>query len=237
MRADLLETVASWPSLLLVVVVFGFAPGFCLRLIVLIYPRSDPRRTELIAELYAVPRIERPLWVAEQLEVALFEGLPRRLSAALRWFARWRRARVQAAVLGAVLMVVLPLADRIAGRTDQVAGRTLAISDLVLQNPSGDSGMHVMRVAGQGEDQQETVLLEVGLDNFLDLDYHFFEPLRFKPGEKIMLAVNCQNPPPPGDRDEAENCRPSASFSGYLEDPALTTSLRVAGSIPLTTEP
>jgi hypothetical protein len=82
--AELLGAVASWPSLVFVVIVFGFAPGFCLRLIVLAYPRSDPRRTELIAELYAVPRIQRPLWVAEQLEVALFEGLARRVPGLLR---------------------------------------------------------------------------------------------------------------------------------------------------------
>jgi hypothetical protein len=81
---ELLHVVASWPGLLLVVIVFGFAPGFCLRLIVLAYPRGDPRRKELIAELYAVPRIQRPLWVAEQLEVALFEGLPHRISTVIR---------------------------------------------------------------------------------------------------------------------------------------------------------
>jgi hypothetical protein len=92
---ELLEAVASWPSLGLVVVVFGFAPGFCLRLIVLAYPRGDPRRAELIAELYAVPRIQRPLWVAEQLEVALFEGLGHRVSAAIRQIAGRRRARPQ----------------------------------------------------------------------------------------------------------------------------------------------
>jgi hypothetical protein len=86
---ELLATVASWPSLLLVVVVFGFAPGFLLRLIVLAYPRGDPRRDELIAELYAVPRVQRPLWVAQQLEVALFEGLGHRISVTLRR----RRAR------------------------------------------------------------------------------------------------------------------------------------------------
>jgi hypothetical protein len=79
--AELLAAVTSWPGLVLVLVVFGFAPGFCLRLIVLAYPSSDPRRAELIAELYAVPRIERPLWVAEQLEVALFEGLIHRVQA------------------------------------------------------------------------------------------------------------------------------------------------------------
>jgi diguanylate cyclase (GGDEF)-like protein len=85
MVTQLLEAVASWPNLALVIVVFGFAPGFVLRLIVLAYPRSDPRRDELIAELYAVPRIRRPLWVAQQLEVALFEGLGHRVSAAIRW--------------------------------------------------------------------------------------------------------------------------------------------------------
>lgn len=91
--AALLETVASWPSLLLVLVVFGFAPGFCLRLIVVAYPREDPRRRELIAELYTVPRIQRPLWVAQQLEVALFEGLGHRVSATIRQLSDRHRTR------------------------------------------------------------------------------------------------------------------------------------------------
>jgi hypothetical protein len=90
---ELMEAVKVWPSLLLVVVVFGLAPGLCLRLIVLGYPPGDPRRAELIAELYAVPRIQRPLWVAEQLEVALFEGLGHRISAARRRRAHGRATR------------------------------------------------------------------------------------------------------------------------------------------------
>jgi len=47
---ELLDAVVSWSGLLLALFVFGFAPGFCLRIIVLAYPRGDPRRTELIAE-------------------------------------------------------------------------------------------------------------------------------------------------------------------------------------------
>lgn len=87
--------------------------------------------------------------------------------------------------------------------TDQ----TLVVSDVVLQNPFGDSGvLRVLRVV----DGQQSVLLEVGLGNFRDLDYHFVQPWWFNPGQEIVLAVNCQNPP------DRERCRPSASFSGYI---------------------
>ena len=79
----------AWPTLGVALLVFGFAPGAVLRLIVLFYGRDNPRRQELLGEIYAVPRIERPFWVAEQLEVALFEGLRDRFRA---WLAgRMRR--------------------------------------------------------------------------------------------------------------------------------------------------
>jgi len=82
----------SWPTLVLALVVFGFAPGAALRLIVFAYPRDDPRRQELLAELYAVPRWERPFWVAQQIEEALFEGLWERVvwAATGRVIHRWR---------------------------------------------------------------------------------------------------------------------------------------------------
>jgi hypothetical protein len=78
--------VLSWPTFLILLLVFGFAPGAALRLIVLAFDREDPRRRELLAELHAVPRVERPFWVAEQFEVALTEGLGYRL----RWAATGR---------------------------------------------------------------------------------------------------------------------------------------------------
>jgi hypothetical protein len=56
----LLDHVISGPGLAVALLVFGFAPGAVLRLIVLLFPRSDPRRTELRAELYVVPRVGRP---------------------------------------------------------------------------------------------------------------------------------------------------------------------------------
>jgi hypothetical protein len=70
-----LDAVASWQTLALSCLIFGFAPGFVLRFVSLAYHRDDPRRREMRAELHAVPRIERPLWVAEQIELALCEGL------------------------------------------------------------------------------------------------------------------------------------------------------------------
>jgi ABC-type uncharacterized transport system permease subunit len=72
--------VANPVNLLWILIIFGFAPGFVLRTIVLCYPRKCPRRRELVAELYAMKRYERPLWVAEQIETALFEGLGLRLA-------------------------------------------------------------------------------------------------------------------------------------------------------------
>ncbi|MGH8919303.1 MAG: hypothetical protein ACRD0H_13415, partial [Actinomycetes bacterium] len=63
------------------------------------------------------------------------------------------------------------------------ADKAVVVSDLVLQNPFGDSGIiRLLRVVNG----DETVLLEVGLNNFRDLDYHFVQPLRFDPGEQIV---------------------------------------------------
>lgn len=76
---ELIESITSWRSLLFALAVFGFAPGFVLRLLVRIYPKEDPRRTELISELYGLGHVKRLLFVAEQLETVLFEGAPHRL--------------------------------------------------------------------------------------------------------------------------------------------------------------
>ncbi len=81
---DLVALVSSREALVsygLTLLVFGFLPGSVLRLIVLLYPRDDPRRRELIGELYAMKRISRPIWVVEQIETALGEGLPKRVRA------------------------------------------------------------------------------------------------------------------------------------------------------------
>lgn len=74
--------------------IFGFAPGIVLALVLRLLAKDDPRRRELQAELYVVPRWERPFWVCEQLEVALREGLFPEVSWHWgRWV--WHRAKIE----------------------------------------------------------------------------------------------------------------------------------------------
>jgi hypothetical protein len=83
---------------------------------------------------------------------------------------------------------------------------TVWISDLVLQNPAGDSG--TLRIQ-RGDD----VLLEFGLQNFRDLDYHFIQPAMFAPSEPIVVSVDCAN-------DGQRTCSPSVYFGGQsIPDP------------------
>lgn len=122
------------------------------------------------------------------------------------------------------------------------ADRTILVSDLLLQNPFGDSGiLRILRVVGEEDEVDGDVLLEVGLNNYRDLDYHFLQPWQFKPGEKVVLAINCQNPSVPEDPDPLNNpCNPSASFSGLLEGPApapATPTSEAPAPGPTTTPP
>ncbi|MFC6356693.1 hypothetical protein [Luethyella okanaganae] len=88
---DILQSLLSWPLLMVALAVYGFFPGLFARLISLAFHKEDPRRKELQAEVYAVPRWERPFWVLEQLERAISEALPERLYDAAdgRLFNRW----------------------------------------------------------------------------------------------------------------------------------------------------
>ena len=74
---DFVGLVLDWRTWVAMAVLVMF-PGLLLRLFLLIYPRRDPRRQELLAEMYAVPVVRRPLWVFAQIEVIVWEGLPER---------------------------------------------------------------------------------------------------------------------------------------------------------------
>ncbi|MEA3075879.1 MAG: hypothetical protein QOF60_787 [Actinomycetota bacterium] len=79
------------------------------------------------------------------------------------------------------------------------AGSTLQLTDIVLQNPAGESGPLQIRRNG-------TALLVVDLSNFRDLDYHFVAPIVFTAGQKLELHAECTSP----------TCTPGAYFAGYL---------------------
>jgi hypothetical protein len=89
--AEFMQTPNALWLLALAVLIFGVAPGLALRLLVLIYPKTDPRRRELRGEMKAVPYLERWLFVGEQLETVLVEGVPHRVAAIRQ--ARARRSR------------------------------------------------------------------------------------------------------------------------------------------------
>lgn len=79
------------------------------------------------------------------------------------------------------------------------ADSILQVTDIVLQNPGGDTGSLHIRRSG-------TPLLVVELGNFRDLDYHFVAPIVFTAGQTLELAADCTSP----------GCTPGAYFAGYL---------------------
>lgn len=81
-------------AFVIALLIFGFLPGLVLALIVRLFPKDDPRRRELQAELYAVPRWERPFWVCQQFEVALRLGLAPEIAWYWGRFV-WHRAKVE----------------------------------------------------------------------------------------------------------------------------------------------
>ena len=88
--------------------------------------------------------------------------------------------------------------------------RILSVTDLIFQNPAGDSG----RV---GIARGDAVLLEVGLETFRDIDYHFVSPLVFPAGSTLRFFVECANPPPSAPADgEPKPCSPALSLSGLI---------------------
>lgn len=149
----MVDALLSWPTFVAALAIFGFAPRAVLRLLVLAFRRDDPRRQELLAELQAVPRLDRPFWVIEQLEVALCEGILTRIRVAGRaalgrsgtriLSIRWDHLGIPEAV--AIAVSILPptivyglvtratngIADATASPPD-IAIRTLALASLLL---------------------------------------------------------------------------------------------------------
>lgn len=83
------------------------------------------------------------------------------------------------------------------------AGQTLSVSDIVLANPLGDTGLLQIRSGGN-------TLFVFGLANFRSIDYHFVQPLVFTNSAPLVLAVECQN-------TGTTACTDDLSFSGTTQ--------------------
>jgi len=91
--SELLGAPGALGAFALSLLIFGFAPGMVLAAIVRLIPDLD-RRRELQAELYEVPRWERPYWVMQQFEVALRIGL----APQIEWYWGrhvWHRCKIE----------------------------------------------------------------------------------------------------------------------------------------------
>ena len=80
---------------------------------------------------------------------------------------------------------------------------TFAVTDMVLQNPNGDTGFVQIKRDGN-------VIMQSALENFRDLDLHFVAPYMFNPGSNLVMTIACTTPGPtlPG-------CAVSGSFGGF----------------------
>ena len=82
-------------------------------------------------------------------------------------------------------------------------GQTFALTDIVFQNPQGDTGRLLLK-------RNDTVLLEISLENFRLHDLHTISPYIFNSGQTLTIAITCTAPGP-----GASQCDDSASLSGF----------------------
>jgi hypothetical protein len=87
------------------------------------------------------------------------------------------------------------------------ARTTLVVTDLVLQNPQGDTGRVDVVVDG-------TTILTLSLANFRDLDYHFVSPIQVPAGKTLAIRTTCQSPGPAIVGTSGSRCRVSMFATG-----------------------
>jgi hypothetical protein len=85
----------------------------------------------------------------------------------------------------------------------------LSVTDLVFENPNGLTGdLKLQRF--NAKTNRDEILLQLKLDNFRDLDFHFITPLTFQKNDRIELTCT-----PP----EGTTCDASVYYSGYFKNP------------------
>ncbi len=87
-------------------------------------------------------------------------------------------------------------------------GVPLGITDMLFQNPAGDTGdLQIRKKSGS----TTVVLADFSLVNFRDEDYHLLEPWEFTKTDQLQIAVNCQNGT---GKPVTGACTAGVSFSG-----------------------
>jgi hypothetical protein len=97
---------------------------------------------------------------------------------------------------------------------DLPAKATMAITDVVFENPQGDSGTISVAVDGQTK-------LRLALENFRSIDYHFVTPIEVPRGAAVTMTVSCTEPgQPAGASSPAANCADAVFVGGDITRPA-----------------
>ncbi|MGW2823188.1 COG1470 family protein [Streptomyces sp. NPDC001443] len=88
-------------------------------------------------------------------------------------------------------------------------GQAFDLTDLVAQNPQGDSGTVVIAA-------EDRTLLRLALQNFRDQDYHFVTPIVVPAGGKITMTVTCTEVGKPVGSPTPAQCAESVLVGGTL---------------------
>lgn len=90
-------------------------------------------------------------------------------------------------------------------------GTTMRLTDLVLENPQGDSGVVTIKVG-------DKTLLAPALENFREQDFHWASAILIPEKQKITVTVTCRTPgTPPGVTPAPATCAAAALISGTQE--------------------
>ena len=89
----------------------------------------------------------------------------------------------------------------------------LKLTDLVLNNPQGDFGRLRLELDG-------VPLLDMALENFRDMDYHFLTSVRVTAGQSLNLTMSCNRVgSPPDQAAPPSQCKSAAFLSGTITIP------------------
>jgi hypothetical protein len=88
----------------------------------------------------------------------------------------------------------------------------LSVTDLVFENPNGLTG-DLKLVRFNAKTNQAQVLLQLKLENFRDLDFHFITPLTFQKNDQMQLTCR------PDPAQEDISCPAYVYYTGYFKNP------------------